>query len=112
MNRYKFYYDSTEKFVTKAWETFIDAPNPVSALNQFHRLMQLKSGIRSKDYKLKKLALFYNSDAWGRGSDYIESEIDLPASANPDLLKIEDNKQELQEEAPFISQLDQGRLSP
>lgn len=65
MNRYKFYYDSTEKFVTKARETFIDAPNPVSALNQFHRLLQLKVGTKAKDYKLKKLALFYNSDAWG-----------------------------------------------
>ncbi len=74
----------------------VDGPNPISALNSFHREIQLhrevssdrKTVIRESlgpdQYKVTSCCLIYNDDPTGRQRGHlVESPFDLPASPNP-----------------------------
>lgn len=71
----------------------IDAYDPIAALNQFHQGMQKFCGYRPDGYKIEKLRLIYfeiDTKRQGMPPDFtrpILSEIDLPRTANPDLLR-------------------------
>lgn len=102
--------------------TDIYGTSAASALNQFHRWMQLtkeldssKNVVRPKlcpeQYRITGIAQIYSSAASGRiGSEMIESPFDLPANpTNPDLNEVkkpvEDNFM------GFMDNLPQGRLA-
>lgn len=94
-----------------------------SALNVFHRTMQLtkqmssdrKEVVRPKlyhnEYSITKISQLYNSDATGRGGgEWIESDFDLPPnSKNPNLA----NKAPKDEVASFgfMDSVQSGRLA-
>lgn len=109
MNRFKVRYIKGDR------ETYIyiDAANPVSALNSFHKTLQLKQGVRADEYRITGMALRYTRNPYGLIDDgFMESEFDLPKSANPDLLKKEvHHTPHNQSEAPFMAELDKGRMS-
>lgn len=95
----------------------------ISALNAFHREMQLtkelgddkRNVLRPKlapdEYSITSIALLYNSDNSGRArGEWIESAFDLPANArNPDVRPKPDNKEEAF--MPFMAGCESGRLA-
>jgi hypothetical protein len=97
--------------------------NALSALNNFHREMQLRKEvdddrrtvIRNKlkpdEYAITHIALMYNSDASGKSrGEWIESSFDLPQnSKNPDLWPKEEPKQS--DAFAFMAEIQDGRLA-
>ncbi len=84
--------------------TTLSAPNPVSALNSFHRDIQTKANVGAKDYKILSFALYYNNDSTGRGrGEWVESKYDMPASDNPDLGKVVKPVEAETEAMPFLA---------
>ncbi len=63
------------------------ATSPISALNLFHKEMQVALGLGPKDYKLVQLSLLYNANSHGT-PEMVESAYDLPKADNPDLAAI------------------------
>lgn len=65
----------------------IYSPGPVSALDKFHRSMQITSGVKPEEYEIISLGHVYNLDSTGAGRlQDVESRFDLPGSPNPNLL--------------------------
>lgn len=79
----------------------IEAATPISAINQFHRYMQLDRGfgdygspalrpeLKPAEYRVLSFAHVYHNAALHRdiaAQPIIESQIDYPQSPNPDLL--------------------------
>ena len=89
----------------------IEATSPISALDKFHRSMQLVSGINHKKYKIASLASFYPLDPQGTARlGFHESRYDLPHGDNPNLSLSE----EVIPEPPtlaFMDNLENGRLA-
>lgn len=63
------------------------AGSPISALNFFHRKLQVIQKNEPKDYVLNRLSLFYNANASGQPL-MVESPYDIPKTDNPDLKEI------------------------
>jgi hypothetical protein len=64
----------------------VEGSGPISALDHFHKSIQLKSGFNPEDYKIVSLALVYAVDPFGSARQgYAESRFDLPHSTNPNL---------------------------
>ncbi len=81
MKRYKIRYWAGED---RGLSIDFDASSPVTALNQFHRMMQLDEEILPDKYGIKSIGLYYNSDASGnQRGEWIESLFDLPDTKNP-----------------------------
>lgn len=66
----------------------VDSGNPVSALDVFHKDMQIRQNIPSDGYDITRMALTYNDTGLGRGT-IRESVYDLPKSKNPSIPKPE-----------------------
>ncbi len=71
--------------IPASWDTHCSSP--VTALNQFHKHIQVELGKRPEEYQLEKLSEVYNTDPTGnlRGIT-VESQFDLPTSANPEVM--------------------------
>lgn len=78
----------------------VTSQNPVKALDIFHKEVQAKTArldratgntlrpkLKATDYKVTKFVQTYQNETPPR--EWIESEIDLPASPNPDTTKKE-----------------------
>ncbi len=81
----------------------VDGVGAISALNVFHRTLQLQAKMSSdkktvlrpklapSDYSIVSIAILYNTDpsGWNKG-ETVESPFDLPAGAkNPDLRPVQ-----------------------
>lgn len=63
------------------------ASSPISALNFFHRKLQILKDHKPKEYVLNGISLFYNANASGQPL-MVESAYDAPKTDNPDLKEI------------------------
>lgn len=123
MNRYKarFQWWVKENEVNQDVKIF-EAPNPVSALNQFHAWMQwsrevaedrtvLRPRLGHRDYILRSLNQIYHDAHFHKNpfeQPLIESEIDLPNTPNPDLNRIM-NVYDNEVEFDFVKEIDKSR---
>jgi len=105
MKKYKAYYTfkQTHDAYTRSEHHDFEAPDPISALNQFHKFMQLSSevdGVRTirrarlkhSEYTLTKLAHVYHDCGFQAditSTPIKEVEVVLPKSPNPNLTKPE-----------------------
>lgn len=80
MKRFRIRYSAGS--IPAAWDTFCSTP--ITALNQFHKHMQIELAKKPEDYKLEKLVEVYNTDPTGNNRGItVESPFDLPTSPNP-----------------------------
>lgn len=106
-NHYRFRYAWKVPFAAEGDPLFgearkdIEAPNPISAINQFHRFVQkvkemaddrrtvLRPALKHDQYVIRSVHQFYHDAALQRNPSeqpVIESVLDYPRSPNPDLL--------------------------
>lgn len=86
MRNFKIYYDMTGDKPIIGMAKVIESPDPIRALNTFHFFMQKEMERHPDTYRITKLVQIYGSRGDGGGS-LIESEVDLPKSANPALVE-------------------------
>ncbi len=92
-------------------EEKLEGANPISALDHFHKSMQLTSVIKPGEYKILSLHHIYPKDPWGTTKlGMIESRFDIPKTANPNLAYAP-RRPALTEEMPFVEDLSEGKLS-
>jgi hypothetical protein len=122
--RYRIRYERLgESGATMPFTKDVYGVSAISALNCFHRDMQLtkeiaddkKTVMRDKlkpdEYSVTQICLLYNSDASGKcRGEWVESPFDLPPnSKNPDLWKKEEPKQN--DAFAFMAEIQDGRLA-
>jgi hypothetical protein len=117
MKDYKFYYKAGGKDLTEA----VSGVNPISAINAFHKAIQttqkaaadrktvLRPKIRHDAYVVTRMTHVYLIN--GANSDFAESDMDYPRSANPDLSKKPAPEPIPQEGFGFVNSLSPGKLS-
>jgi hypothetical protein len=86
MKRYRARYISGKNEGYKDW----DGSNPITALTNIHRFLQLEQGLKSTDYTILSFAQIYSNRADGKASTLVESKYDLPPIANPNMHEDDD----------------------
>lgn len=109
MKQYKARYAFLFEGKPREDDRLFEAPDPISAINQFHRFMQFPLGMGHKDYKLLSIHHLYFSE---RGPDGLRhpilSGVDLPNGPNPDLDKVM-NAYDDPIEFGFVKEIDEER---
>lgn len=96
--------------VDAAWDTHCSSP--ITALNQFHKHVQVELARKPEEYELASLNEVYNSDPTGAGRGImIESPYDLPHSANPVVQKEVIAAQQDNSSFGFLKKAIGGRLA-
>ena len=76
--RFKYKLGETEA----VWDT--TCLSPITAIDRFHRHVQLELARKPEEYKVEAMFHVYNEDSTGRQrGKIIESQYDYPHSANP-----------------------------
>lgn len=84
MKTYRIRYSVTP--IPAVWDT--RCTSPITALNQFHRHVQLELGHQPSSYTVLSLSEVYNTDPTGKLRGLVvESKFDLPTSGNPTVTK-------------------------
>lgn len=79
----------------------------ISALNFFHKEMQLAKNLKPEDYHIISIGLYYNDDSTGRAKgNWRESLFDLPKTPNPDVkLHLKKIEEESTTTMPFYDEV-------